>query len=83
MSQLAAKRPMRVVVRREVLNAPPPKLVDYHMASEAVTEELPEAYGYESLWETVEHDLGGFRKRREDERQSTPRRMGDGFTTSR
>jgi hypothetical protein len=37
-----AKR--RIVARREVLNAPLPRLVDYHHAPEAVTEELPDPY---------------------------------------
>lgn len=40
---MMSQRPMRIVVRREVLSDPP-KLVDYHSAPEAVTEELPDPY---------------------------------------
>lgn len=52
---------LQIVARREVMSDPP-KLVDYHSAPEAITEELPDPYesirdvarAWRELWDAQE-----------------------------
>lgn len=66
MSRLDARRRMprtgvRVVARREVLKATPPRLVDYHDHCDDVTVDLPKD---ESMFEIVHEDRGETRSAR-------------------